>query len=48
MGVRLLRKAFLHGLFYQRGRESAFDKMQRETDYVLCPEHYKDGVFGIE
>ena len=26
----------------------AFDKMLGETDYVLCPEHYKEGVFGIE
>ena len=25
-----------------------FDKMLGETDYVLCPEHYKEGVFGIE
>ena len=25
-----------------------FDKMLGETDYVLCPEHYKAGVFGTE
>ena len=39
---------FQKNCFIEEVGRDAFDKMLGETDYVLCPEHYKEGVFGIE
>ena len=41
-------KHFCTACFIRETGRDAFDKMLGETDYVLCPEHYKEGVFGIE
>lgn len=41
-------KHFCTACFIEEVGRDAFEKMLGETDYVLCPEHYKEGVFGIE
>lgn len=40
-------KHFCTACFVEKAGREAFDRMFRETDFVLCPEHFEKGVFGV-